>query len=118
MRVQRVLMPAGAEPGPSSTPAVARCPRWRGSWSHLQALDRSPTTVRTYATSLKLWVQFPGSATTGGPAGRRRSLVASTTPTPDAPPMACDRVGPARLVYPRGSAPKALAEVVLSEDSI
>src|SRR5260370_5367490 len=26
--------------------------------AHLQALDRSPTTVRTYATSLKLWWQF------------------------------------------------------------
>jgi integrase/recombinase XerD len=26
--------------------------------AHLQALDRSPTTVRTYATSLKLWLQF------------------------------------------------------------
>jgi hypothetical protein len=26
----------------------------------LQALDRSPTTLRTYATSLKLWLQFLG----------------------------------------------------------
>lgn len=26
--------------------------------SHLQALNRSPTTVRTYATSLKLWLEF------------------------------------------------------------
>ena len=26
--------------------------------AHLQALDRSPTTLRTYATSLKLWLQF------------------------------------------------------------
>ena len=26
--------------------------------AHLQALDRSPTTVRTYATSLKLWLEF------------------------------------------------------------
>ena len=26
--------------------------------SHLQALDRSPTTIRTYATSLKLWFEF------------------------------------------------------------
>jgi site-specific recombinase XerD len=28
--------------------------------AHLQALDRSPTTVRTYSTSLKLWMQFLG----------------------------------------------------------
>src|SRR5712692_4917396 len=26
--------------------------------AHLQALDRSPTTARTYATSLKLWIGF------------------------------------------------------------
>lgn len=26
--------------------------------AHLQALDRSPTTIRTYATSLKLWFEF------------------------------------------------------------
>ena len=26
--------------------------------AHLQALNRSPTTVRTYATSLKLWLEF------------------------------------------------------------
>ena len=26
--------------------------------AHLQALDRSPTTLRTYATSLKLWAEF------------------------------------------------------------
>ena len=33
-------------------------PAVEGFLAHLQALDRSPTTVRTYATSLKLWLQF------------------------------------------------------------
>ena len=28
--------------------------------AHLQALDRSPTTLRTYATILKLWLVFLG----------------------------------------------------------
>src|ERR1019366_1433542 len=58
MRVQRVLMPdeseswtvldGGGEPGGEVEAFLA----------HLQALDRSPTTLRTYATSLKLWLQF------------------------------------------------------------
>jgi integrase/recombinase XerD len=58
MRVQQVLMPDGAESwtvlddsGEFVTPIEAFL-------AHLQALDRSPTTLRTYATSLKLWFEF------------------------------------------------------------
>ncbi len=58
MRVQRVAMPDGAESwtvlddgGDPVSPVEAFL-------AHLQALDRSPTTVRTYATSLKLWLEF------------------------------------------------------------
>jgi len=54
MRVQQVLMPDGAESwtvldgaGEVVTPVEAYL-------AHLGALDRSPTTVRTYATSLTL----------------------------------------------------------------
>jgi integrase/recombinase XerD len=58
MRVQRVLMPDGAESwtvlGVGGEPVRAV----EAFLAHLQALDRSPTTVRTYATSLKLWLQF------------------------------------------------------------
>ena len=55
MRVQRVLMPDGAE---SWTVLDASGGPVEGFLAHLQALDRSPNTVRTYATSLKLWSQF------------------------------------------------------------
>ncbi len=58
MRVQQVLTPDGAESwtvlgddGEVVAPVEAYL-------AHLQALDRSPTTVRTYATSLKLWFEF------------------------------------------------------------
>ncbi len=57
MRVQRMVMPDGTESwtvlddGDPVQPVEAFL-------AHLQALDRSPTTVRTYATSLKLWWQF------------------------------------------------------------
>ena len=44
----RRVLDAGGEPVPAVEAFLA----------HLQALDRSPTTVRTYATSLKLWLQF------------------------------------------------------------
>lgn len=58
MRVQRVLMPDGAESwtvlGVGGEPVHAV----EAFLAHLQALDRSPTTLRTYATSLKLWLQF------------------------------------------------------------
>jgi integrase len=58
MRVQRVLMPDGAESwtvlGVGGEPVGVV----EAFLAHLQALDRSPTTLRTYATSLKLWLQF------------------------------------------------------------
>ena len=58
MRVQRVLMPDGSESwtvlGAGGEPVRAV----EAFLAHLQALDRSPTTVRTYATSLKLWLEF------------------------------------------------------------
>ena len=58
MRVQRVLMPDGTESwtvlGVGGEPVRVV----EAFLAHLQALDRSPTTVRTYATSLKLWLQF------------------------------------------------------------
>lgn len=58
MRVQRVLMPDGAESwtvlGGDGEPVAAV----EAFLAHLQALDRSPTTVRTYALSLKLWLEF------------------------------------------------------------
>jgi len=58
VRVQLVVMPDGAESwtlldgdGGVVAPVEAYL-------AHLQALDRSPTTARTYATSLKLWLEF------------------------------------------------------------
>jgi integrase/recombinase XerD len=58
MRVQRVVMPDGAESwtvlGVGGEPVHAV----EAFLAYLQALDRSPTTLRTYATSLKLWLQF------------------------------------------------------------
>jgi integrase/recombinase XerD len=57
-RVQRVVMPEGAESwtvldddGEVLVPVEAFL-------AHLQALDRSPTTVRAYAFSLKLWFEY------------------------------------------------------------
>jgi integrase/recombinase XerD len=58
IRVQRVLMPDGAESWTVLDASGDPLPPVEGFLSHLQALDRSPTTVRTYATSLKLWLQF------------------------------------------------------------
>jgi integrase len=58
MRAQRVVMPDGSESwtlledtGDVVAPVEAHL-------AHLQAMDRSPTTARTYATSLKLWFEF------------------------------------------------------------
>ena len=56
MRVQQVVMPGGEQSWTvldadgEPVPVVEAI--------HLQALDRSPTTVRRYATSLKLWLEF------------------------------------------------------------
>jgi integrase len=58
MRVQRVLMSDGSESwtvlGPTGDPVGVI----EAFLAHLPALDRSPTTLRTYATSLKLWAEF------------------------------------------------------------
>lgn len=45
-------------PGRCSTAAAEPVAAVEAFLAHLQALDRSPPTVRTYATSLKLWWQF------------------------------------------------------------
>jgi integrase len=58
MRVQRVLMPDGAESWTVLGVGGEPVPVVESFLAHLQALDRSPTTVRTYATSLKLWLEF------------------------------------------------------------
>jgi len=58
MRVQRLVMPDEAESwtvlGDDGVPVVSI----ESFLAHLQALDRSPTTVRSYAISLKLWAEF------------------------------------------------------------
>ncbi|HVB45172.1 MAG TPA: site-specific integrase [Streptosporangiaceae bacterium] len=65
MRAQRVVMPDGSaswtvldDRGEVVAPAEAFL-------AHLRALGRSPETVRTYATSLKLWWEFLGGAGCG-----------------------------------------------------
>jgi len=58
MRVQRVVMPGGAESWTVLNDDGVPVPPVEAFLAHLQALDRSPATVRTYATSLKLWLQF------------------------------------------------------------
>lgn len=58
MRVQRVLMPDGAESWTVLGGDRELVPAVEAFLAHLQALDRSPTTVRTYATTLKLWLEF------------------------------------------------------------
>src|SRR5664279_2740167 len=58
MRVQRMLMPDGSESWTVLDASGGPVPAVEGFLAHLQALDRSPNTIRTYATSLKLWSQF------------------------------------------------------------
>jgi integrase/recombinase XerD len=58
MRVQRVVMPGGAESWTVLDECGDPVPAVEAFLAHLQALDRSPLTVRTYATSLKLWLEF------------------------------------------------------------
>ena len=73
MRVQRVLMPDGAESWTVLDAGGDPVPAVEGFLAHLQALDRSPTTVRTYATSLKLWLQLTRELLdAAGAAGRER----------------------------------------------
>ena len=58
MRVQQVLMPDGAESWTVLGDDGEPVPAIEAFLSHLQALDRSPMTLRTYATSMKLWLLF------------------------------------------------------------
>lgn len=58
MRVQRVLMPDGAESWTVLDDGGVPVSAVEAFLAHLQALDRAPTTLRTYATSLKLWLVF------------------------------------------------------------
>jgi integrase len=58
MRVQRVLMPDGSESWTVLGDDGAPVPPVEGFLAHLHALDRAPTTQRTYATSLKVWLSF------------------------------------------------------------
>jgi integrase/recombinase XerD len=58
VRVQRVVMPEGAESWTVLGHDGAPVPPVEAFLAHLQALDRSPTTLRTYAWSLKLWFEF------------------------------------------------------------
>ena len=60
LRVQRLVMPDGAESWTVVNAVGEPVPPVEGYLAHLQALDRSPTTVRAYATSLKLWTEFLG----------------------------------------------------------
>lgn len=70
MRVQRVVMPNEAESwtvlGPDGDPV----PPVEAFLAHLQALNRSPMTVRTYAVSLKLWLEFLARVEVGVDAAR------------------------------------------------
>ena len=58
MRVQRLVMPDGAESWTVLDHRGDVVASAEAFLAHLQALNRSPTTVRTYATSLKLWWEF------------------------------------------------------------
>src|SRR5512135_744270 len=58
VRVQRVVMPDGEESWTVLAADGDPVPPVEAFLAHLQALDRSPTTVQTYATSLKLWGEF------------------------------------------------------------
>jgi len=58
MRVQQVLMPDGLESWTVLGCDGMPVPAVEGFLAHLHALDRAPTTQRTHATSLKLWLVF------------------------------------------------------------
>jgi integrase/recombinase XerD len=60
MRAQRVVMPDGSESWTLLDDAGGVVAPVEAYLAHLQALDRSPTTARTYAISLKLWFEFLG----------------------------------------------------------
>jgi integrase/recombinase XerD len=65
VRVHRVTMPSGAESWTVLDDALEPVPAVETYLAHLQALDRSPTTLRAYATSLKLWLDFLGHVEVG-----------------------------------------------------
>src|SRR6266851_448446 len=65
VRVQRVLMPGGAESWTVIDATGEPVASVEAYLAHLQALDRSPTTVRAYATNLKLWIEFLGGIGVG-----------------------------------------------------
>ncbi|SRR6266536_695810 len=58
MRVQRVVMPDGTESWTVLADDGDPVPEVEAFLAHLEAMDRAPTTVRTYATSLQLWLGF------------------------------------------------------------
>jgi len=58
VRVQRVVMPDGEESWTVLDDAGQIVAAAEAFLGHLQALDRSPTTVRAYAFSLRLWFEF------------------------------------------------------------
>ncbi len=60
MRVQQVVMPDGAESWTVLDDTGDPVGPVEAFLAHLQALDRSPTTVRAYAFSLKWWFEFLG----------------------------------------------------------
>ena len=60
MRVQRVVMPEGSQSWTVLGDDREPVPTVEAFLAHLQALGRSPTTLRTYATSLKMWLVFRG----------------------------------------------------------
>ena len=58
MRVQRVVMPDGSESWTVVDDSGEVVAAVEAFLAHLQALGRSPTTVRAYAFSLRLWCEF------------------------------------------------------------
>ncbi|MGA3221895.1 MAG: site-specific integrase, partial [Acidimicrobiales bacterium] len=58
VRVQRVVMPDGEESWTVFDDTGQVVAPVEAFLAHLQALDRSPTTVRAYAFSLRLWSEF------------------------------------------------------------
>jgi len=65
VRVQRVVMPDGEESWTVLDDAGEVVAPVEAFLAHLQALDRSPTTVRAYAFSLRLWSEFLALAAVG-----------------------------------------------------
>ena len=66
MLVQRVVMPVSGRESwtllGDDGEVVEPAERYL---AYLAAIERSPNTVRAYAVSLKLWLEFPGHASVG-----------------------------------------------------